>query len=118
LSDSPPRKSRGRAHSENSLSDNSPQRISKKSRNSSSPSRNAPKKSDSEGRGKVEDKNGHQDRRDKMKGKMEKTLDGKRAGLQVAGELRQEISDFKRREDELFAQVSIIVIFYLSILLH
>ncbi|PNF38109.1 BUD13-like protein [Cryptotermes secundus] len=96
LPDSPPRKSGGRAHSENSFSDNSPQRISKRSRNS-------PKKSDSEGRGKVENKNVHQDRRDKMKGKMEKTLDGKKAGLQVAGELRQEISDFKRREDDLFA---------------
>lgn len=104
--DSPPRKSRVHAHSRNSCSDNSPQRVSKRPRNAASPST---KRSDYEGRGRVEDKYVHQDRSDKMKGKMEKTLDGKRAGLQVAGELRQEISDLKRRENELFAQVSITV---------
>jgi pre-mRNA-splicing factor CWC26 len=107
LPDSPARKPRGRTHSEDSFSDNSPQRISKRPRNSSSPSRNGPKRNDSEGRRKVEGKNIHQDKGDKMKRKMEKTLDGKRAGLQAARELRQEISDFKGREDELFAQVSI-----------
>jgi pre-mRNA-splicing factor CWC26 len=108
LPDSPVRKPRGRTHSEDSFSDNSPQRLSKRPRNSSSPSRNALKRNDSDGRRKVEDKNVHQDKGDKMKRKMEKTLDGKRAGLQAARELRQEISDFKRRENELFAQVSII----------
>lgn len=87
------RKSRSHAHSVNS-SDNSPERLSKRQRNVSSPLR-----SDSQG------KRGHQDKGDKMKGKMEKTLDGKRAGLQAAEELRQEISDFKQREDELFAQM-------------
>jgi pre-mRNA-splicing factor CWC26 len=105
---SPSRKSRSHADSANSCSDNSPERPSKRPRNVLSPSRSASKGSDSQGRGKVEDKQGYQDKRDKMKGKMEKTLDGKRAGLQVAGELRQEVSDFKRREDELFAQVSVI----------
>jgi pre-mRNA-splicing factor CWC26 len=107
--DTPPRKSRGHVHSGNSCSDNSPQRMSKRPRNASSPSFNSPKKNDSEGRGKGENKNVHQDKRNKIRGKMEKTLDGKRAGLQIAGEVRQEISDFKRREDELFAQVSAIV---------
>lgn len=105
---SPPRKSRAHTHLRNS-SDNSPQRISKKPRIAASPSTNTPKRNDYEGRGRVEDKYGHQNRSDKLKGKMEKTLDGKRAGLQVAGELRQEISDIKRRENELFAQVSITV---------
>jgi pre-mRNA-splicing factor CWC26 len=102
--DSPPRKSRVHARS-----GNSPQRVFKRPRNAVSPSSSAPKRSDYEGRGKVEDKYGHQDTSDKMKGKLEKTLDGKRAGLQAAGELRQEISDSRQREDELFAQVSIAV---------
>ena len=108
--DLPRGKSKSHAHSESSCSDNSPERLPKRPRNSSSPLRSASKGSESQGRGKVEDKRGQQDRRDKIKGKMEKTLDGKRAGLQVAGELRQEISDFKRREDDLFAQVSLITI--------
>lgn len=107
LPDSPPRKPRDRAHSENSFSDNSSERSAKRPRNSS-PSRNAPKRNDSERRKKVEDENGHQDKGDKLKRKMEKTLEGKRAGLQTAGDLRQEMKDFRRREDELFRQVSII----------
>lgn len=108
--DLPRRKSKSHAHSESSCSDSSPERLPKRPRNASSPLRSASKGNDSQGRGKVEDKRGHQDERDKMKGKIGKTLDGKRAGLQVAGELRQEISDFKRREDDLFAQVSLITI--------
>lgn len=108
--DLPRRKSKSHAHSESSCSDNSPERLPKRPGNASSPVRSASKGNDSQGRGKVEDRRGHQDERDKMKGKMEKTLDGKRAGLQVAGELRQEMSDFKRREDDLFAQVSLVTI--------
>jgi len=108
--DFPCRKSKSHAQSESSCSDNSPERLPIRPRNASSPLRIASKGNDSQGRGKVEDKRGHQDERDKMKGKIERTLDGKRAGLQVAGELRQEISDFKRREDDLFAQVSLITI--------
>lgn len=103
--DLPPRKTKVLAHSRNS-SGNSPQRVSKMSRNAASPST---KRSDYDGRGRIEDKYGHQDRSDKTKGRMEKTLDGKRAGLQAAGELRQELSDFRRREDELFTEVSITI---------
>jgi pre-mRNA-splicing factor CWC26 len=100
-------KSKSHAHSVSSCPGNSPERLSKRPRNASSPLRSVSKGSDSQGRGKVEDK------RDKITGKMEKTLDGKRAGLQVAGKLRQEISDFRQREDELYAQVSVITIYYL-----
>lgn len=96
--DLPRRKSKN--HSESSCSDNSPERLPKRPRNASSPLRSASKGNDCQGRGNVEDKRGY-----KTKGKMEKTLDGKRSGLQVAGELRQEISDFRRREDDLFAQM-------------
>ncbi|KAJ9574699.1 hypothetical protein L9F63_008134, partial [Diploptera punctata] len=41
----------------------------------------------------------------KLRGRMEKTLDGKRAGLQDARELREEISNFKKRDDEFFAKM-------------
>lgn len=40
---------------------------------------------------------------------MEKTLDGKRAGLQDAKNLKRELTDFKNKEDQLFAKVTSIL---------
>ncbi|KAJ4435331.1 hypothetical protein ANN_17941 [Periplaneta americana] len=104
ISESPYRKSK-RQHSpesesrksrRNSGSDNSPHRTTKKSR-FASPTQ---ERSNSGDGGKADSEKG------KAKSKMERTLDGKRAGLQDAKELKEEISSFRRREDQMFAQMA------------
>ncbi|XP_069678591.1 BUD13 homolog [Periplaneta americana] len=104
ISESPYRKSK-RQHSpesesrksrRNSGSDNSPHRTAKKSR-FASPTQ---ERSNSGDGGKADSEKG------KAKSKMERTLDGKRAGLQDAKELKEEISSFRRREDQMFAQMA------------
>lgn len=97
---SPPRK-KGQNHP-----NNSPPRRRKNSDSDTSPPRKRLSRRDSEEHDmlKVKIKIEKDDEKEK-KEKMKKTLDGKVAGLQDAKKLKQELLDFKQREEEAFSKV-------------